>query len=314
MIYRPHKFSWSRPIEKGGLKWIGDPSLGYGLECILSFGNTQFERYFPIKDHPCLFRVFAETDPTPDGLLEFASSYGPLLRGSREYYCWWSRKHFLVRCATRLMDAIAINAEEQVQVVLSKMRDRPVPPVSPEYEKKRRELSGESDKEFADRMLKGRDEFSPDSKVRHSKGYGWLDFVRDHLLHWLNMGHAFGLACLEGDFKTGFRIVTTPNSLIDVMWWQFAMALCEGKSQHRCEGCGEWLDVGGGTVQGNDRIDKRTCGDACRARVYKKRKARAQAMRAEGKTVRQIAKALGADVGSVKRWVEKSKKPKGGKS
>ena len=58
------------------------------------------------------------------------------------------------------------------------------------------------------------------------------------------------------------RIIFTPTNLLAAMWLQFAQAVTGEFQLKRCEGCGNYFQVG----PGGKRADATTCGDACRQR------------------------------------------------
>jgi hypothetical protein len=43
-------------------------------------GSQEARSYRPLEAEPALFRIFADTEPTKDGMQEFANEYGPLSR------------------------------------------------------------------------------------------------------------------------------------------------------------------------------------------------------------------------------------------
>jgi hypothetical protein len=99
--------------------------------------------------------------------------------------------------------------------------------------------------------------------------------------------------------KMGLFIV--PGSLIGCLWLQLANAIAEFRTFRTCEGCGKPILV---APEGSgSRSNKRTCSDACRVRLYARRKSEARRLRDEGVPLPQIAKRLGTGVEQVKRWI-----------
>jgi hypothetical protein len=95
----------------------------------------------------------------------------------------------------------------------------------------------------------------------------------------------------------------SPSSLLNAMWTQFFFAVTEGKQYRQCRECGKWFEV---SPQVN-RTSRQTCSNTCRNRGYQRRQEAARAMHAQGKTFKEIAKALETEVASVKKWVASTK-------
>jgi transposase len=97
---------------------------------------------------------------------------------------------------------------------------------------------------------------------------------------------------------------THAYNLLDAVKLQLADAVVERKTYRTCEQCGKPYEV---SPQFN-RSDRVYCSDNCRVKVYQRRRKQAIAMRAKGDTLREIAKKLGSDVPTVKKWVGEAKK------
>jgi hypothetical protein len=67
------------------------------------------------------------------------------------------------------------------------------------------------------------------------------------------------------EFGTGLEVV--PLSLIGALWLQFAQAVSGQRAFHPCDACGRLIEL----HPTANRADRRYCGDACRARAYRKR-------------------------------------------
>ncbi|MBA3483182.1 MAG: hypothetical protein H0T51_15345 [Pirellulales bacterium] len=97
---------------------------------------------------------------------------------------------------------------------------------------------------------------------------------------------------------------TITYNLLDVMKLQLVEAIVEKKSYRTCEQCAKPFEV---SPQVN-RSDRVYCSDNCRVKAYQRRRKQAIAMRAKGDTLREIAKKLGSDVPTVKKWVGEAQK------
>jgi hypothetical protein len=98
-----------------------------------------------------------------------------------------------------------------------------------------------------------------------------------------------------------------PENLLAAMWLQFAQSIAANKGYkdfRACKECGKWFELS------HKQEDRRTvrrefCSDPCKSRDYRRRKERAQSLKAEGKPVKVIAKELDTDVETIKKWVAK---------
>jgi len=101
----------------------------------------------------------------------------------------------------------------------------------------------------------------------------------------------------------GFAFKVVPESLLGALWLQFALAVAGNKKYRACGACGQWFEVSPDVA----RTSRSYCKEACRARAYRARKDRAQAMAAEGKSIKQIAEELGSDEKTVTGWLLQNK-------
>jgi hypothetical protein len=87
------------------------------------------------------------------------------------------------------------------------------------------------------------------------------------------------------------------DELVQALWLQFAYVVANQSEVRLCQGCGKPFTTG------DVRSDKTCCSDSCRQRVCYRRKSTARKMRAEGGKLREIAKAMGTDMKTVKGWL-----------
>lgn len=106
------------------------------------------------------------------------------------------------------------------------------------------------------------------------------------------------LTAVQQNGGVGLRIRVV--DLIDAMNLQLAASIVEHKRYRTCEQCDKPFEV---TPQVN-RADRLFCSDNCRVKSYQRRKKQAIAQRQQGKTLRDIVKATGSDLETVKRWVQ----------
>jgi hypothetical protein len=292
------------------------------------------EDYAPLSEERSLFRIFAGTDPTPEGCLEFANRYGVL--GTRTYCgrgnlscepiaAWRLRVNWL-RHLVRLWDlarvgdqgqlaqylewhAMKLVGQECEAVVLTNLpaeRPRyrcghprfPSDPAATRYGLYDR-ADGEIVLSDVASQWRGHEETLPPVLSRG-------DLVRPAL--WCC--HAFVSIELEmagtktrlawdlGTHKPRMQIV--PADLWAAILLQFALAIDGEKSHQQCLVCRRWFELSPSV----NRADRLTCSASCRVRLVKRRRERTLQLRAEGKSVREIAKETGAKVENVKRWIQ----------
>lgn len=108
-----------------------------------------------------------------------------------------------------------------------------------------------------------------------------------------------GVATYHSSNRNPFELRFQVQDLLHAMWFQFALAVDEGTKYRRCEVCNKPFEV---SPEAN-RSDRRTCSNACRFKAYRNRIKKAREMRADGRTLRKIAKELGSDMKTIKGWV-----------
>jgi hypothetical protein len=126
---------------------------------------------------------------------------------------------------------------------------------------------------------------------------------------WLLRSFSFSMRKLIGleprwDASCG-RVVlqNTPLSLLGAIYLQFVLAINNVTSSRRCEACGRWFEV----APDRSRSDRTTCSGTCRTRIYRDRQDRARRLFAKGKKPKQIAKELGSDENTIKKWITEQK-------
>lgn len=91
-----------------------------------------------------------------------------------------------------------------------------------------------------------------------------------------------------------------PVSLVGALWAQFALAVAGDLDHRQCDACRGWYALDPDTT----RTTRRYCGDACRARHYRAKKASARKLHRAGGSIEAIAAELGTDVATLRGWLE----------
>lgn len=284
---------WLRPLN--GFRvvpWDGEPYL------VPQAGLAEWN-----EPPETLCRDFAALYPLkPDSLLAFANAHGWLGIGDElvpkggtsgsgtrpadpgERLADWQEPIEEVRNALEILDALRLRS------------DRP--------------LEGwiewhDHDPEFWARLKKSR---APVRMLRLSGAELEAHGVRDrrgaaHLfaLRIVNQGlQAHTGARLRYEPKPpGFELGVKPSNLLGAIWLQVA-EYAEGNRRHRqCAACGKWLAIAPDLW----RSDRTYCGDVCRGRVLRRRRAEARERHAKGQKISSIAKALKTDPATVTGWI-----------
>jgi hypothetical protein len=98
-------------------------------------------------------------------------------------------------------------------------------------------------------------------------------------------------------------LANTATSLLGALYLQLAEMIDGGKKYQRCPICHRFFPL----ARGVNRADRVTCSPTCRTYQYRHRQERARQMKAEGKTIKQIAKELGSDEPTIRAWISKRK-------
>lgn len=89
-----------------------------------------------------------------------------------------------------------------------------------------------------------------------------------------------------------------PRSLLGALWLQLAQAI-DGNARYRsCRVCSAWFEL----HPDRARSDRAYCSNGCRFKAYRGRQARARELHSEGQDVETIARELGSDVETIRKW------------
>lgn len=118
-----------------------------------------------------------------------------------------------------------------------------------------------------------------------------------------NVGLKDGVSMFMSHRKEGrgFDLKLKPVSLVGGLWLQAAIAVSSEKSFRQCAVCHGPLEIARG---GGARTDARFCSDACKSKDHRQRRKKARALAEAKKSASQIAKQLGTNVETVRRWIE----------
>jgi len=317
-MYDPFQFVWRRSEQ--GYEWQTGRFRATGTEgtleeydgpALVPIGDSE-RRYVPSPD---LFLEFASIDPDREGrIVKFANSYGllgggplwlypkPARKGAGgagvdgEMRSHWQGHLHKMKAAVSLWEALRTqdskllsqciqwHGAERVDYKWPPSSDWPTP-----WSTRATIASKQTNPLLLDRLRPGDVEMPARMYLQEVVNKSLDKLVAPRLL-WT----------LPDRQKMGLFIV--PDSLIGCLWLQLANGIAEFRKFRICEGCKKPMLV---APEGSgSRTNRKTCSDACRVRLYARRKLEARRLRNERVSLPQIAKRLGAGVDQVKRWIE----------
>ena len=318
----PAQLLWH--VAQGGYHWVESHAWNEPADAKRLFltdgrptgaAGIGVRQYQPLAASSGLFRTFAETEPTLEGIKSFADRYGPLgadllvriplydrpggegfLLGLGEALRDWTNEILVMRDTIRLWEAARrANVETLSRMIKWQDDGRAVtyeshPGLSldrlpePPFYADRTTIAYEGDP-ILEHLTPG-DVIGP--ALQHVQG------VINRRLH----GRASPRVLWQP--RTGQRsFYLVPHGLIAGLWWQLARAFERDREFRRCIECGTWFEISGAS----GRSDKLYCSNACRTRVYRKRQAEAARLHAEGRSIEAIARQLESEPATVRGWL-----------
>ncbi|MEX0677436.1 MAG: hypothetical protein WD063_10200 [Pirellulales bacterium] len=252
----------------------------------------------PTEQDPALFRNFTAMEPTPDEIVDFVRSHGPLWGEEQERFEEWEFEIRTMRFLIQVWDAVRarrLTAElaEHFKADKDGVVQYPFGDTVLEYTPwiwKRQRIREHSGEEVSVEV--------GDSGVG-LRGTP-LRAAQSYVVEAINTRLSVLGAQTMLDWPDGkYQLVTRPNNLLGALWFQFASSISGQKSYRACEVCGRAMEMSPDV----NRADRRYCSDACRSRALRRRQKQATEMRVSGKTLREIAKATGSDMATIKKWL-----------
>jgi hypothetical protein len=322
----PLQFPWQ--VAEGGYSWVESspitdrrqgcrPFLTHGRS--IGAGGFRVMQYQPLSAFSGLFRIFAETEPSRDGIKAFADRFGPLggeiakqiplydqpsakgaSLGTGEPLAAWSDEILMMRFAINLWEAARDGDVGRLERVISWTEDGSGVQIlsHPELPKgqlpeapARVERAWIAGTHLGDGVL-GR--FVPGDLVKPA-----LHYVQSTINKKLEGRASPRLLWDSSRERLGLYIV--PAGLIGALWLQFARAVERDSQFRQCAECGIWFELAPGTA----RADKLYCSTPCRTKAYRKRQAQAARLHGEGRSIEDIARELECEPDTVRGWIER---------
>lgn len=267
------RFEWR--VADNGYRWTADDLL-FAPE-----GSSFEKKIKPLEEekYSGLFRTFAKTPTTKEGVLDFANKYGHLGTGAGgvggdidfEWEYWddekWEEWERNVRCEeTNPPD---MEPFEFWSYHITRMRQ-----CVKTWDKVQ---SGEAVEKEMQRL-----QVTVSNNLR---GRVRVAFSRDP------------------ERIGGFLLQIKPNTLLGALWLQLAETISGCRKHRACAACRNWFEVSPEMFRKN-RV---YCSEECRSRAYRKRKEKARQLAKEGKTVKEIAAQLGSNAEAVRGWLKQKR-------
>jgi hypothetical protein len=322
----PLQFRWQ--TAEGGYHWLEShavdgsdrmrhPFLTHGRP--IGAGGFRLMAYQPLAAFSGLFRVFADTEPSRDGIREFADRFGPLGRniekpiplydqpnaqgipvGTGEPLGAWSDEILIMRYAVELWEAARNGDVATLERVIHWKPDGSGVEIVGHPGVSRGQLPevpARVERAWIASIHLGQDvlgRFVPGDLVKPALHY-LQSTINDKL-----EGRA-SPRLLWDPKRERLSLYIMPTGLVGALWLQFARAVERDSQFRQCAECGIWFELARGTA----RSDKLYCSTPCRTKAYRKRQAEAVRLHGDGRSIEDIARQLESDPDTVRGWIER---------
>jgi hypothetical protein len=269
---------------------------------------------------PALFRELAAARADQVGIKAFADTHGPLglcvrswKKGRKRHPSHWggealdSWRHQIIvlRSAVRIWDAMQARDPGQLRHVFMLWSE-----IDPATKKLCEDWNIERDKDTW--LFLGReDDERPclfrglmDTPRPDQRNLDRWTAARRMLVEGCNLElqhHCCPYVRQRSTRGENYSIAMKPKNLLGAVWLQFSRLVTGEASIGRCSVCGTQIEH---SRDGEGfRADKVFCTNACKMKRARERIRTAKAMRAEGKTITQIAKHFGRKPEKIEKWL-----------
>lgn len=229
--------------------------------------------YSPLKDHPGLFREFAEIGQAQRNILLFANEYGYLWgTGNGVWVClpkgkmgWgepladWREEIQEMHVGLELWQMIQSKDYDGLREVI-RWEARNNEKLSVRYQTgKRSRLI--SSKKFRPNLLKFFHEADP---IEPARTY-LQRLIDERMQHYVSSRLLF-----TSEDREALNLYFVPQNLLGCLWLQFARAVDGNKQFRRCAMCEKFIEHS--LDRTGSRSDKKTCSDKCRQKLSRSKK------------------------------------------
>jgi hypothetical protein len=321
------EFAWN--VNADGYTWVKVPidlsvtvsATQWRLaEICPPAGQPSTRLYEPLRDFTGLFLTLADTEPTRDGIVKFASRFGCLggsqpsppnqtvqnkagrtARLTAEPWELWQRQISDLQQASQLWQWCQVGDMESLAAHI-RWEESPGGERAVSYVSHAEADDGET---TASGHVATREPIA--ARTFHPERLDWfrpgdlmlpaLVYAQDKINTRLSALVGPRLLREAGEVRLALRLV--PRTLLGALWLQFAQAIAEDKAFRRCAECGLWFELSPSV----GRKDKRFCSGACRTRAHRGRREKAWQLHKQGRSARDIARELDSDAATVKGWL-----------
>ena len=322
----PLQFRWQ--VAEEGCHWVNSHLVGDSRQEHCPFltdsrpigaGSFRVLQYQPLGAFSGLFRVFADAEPSRDGIKAFADRFGSLggnIAGSIPLYehpgsknvpvgmgeplSAWNNQILKMRFAIDIWEAARRGNVGRLEQVIFweqdgsgvQMLSHPeLPPGQLPQPPALLERAWIAGTHLGDEVL---DRFVPGDLVKPA-----LHYVQSIINKQLQ-GRASPLLLWDAN-RERLGLYIMPDGLVGALWLQFARAVERDSQFRQCAECGIWFELAPGTA----RADKLYCSTPCRTKAYRRRQAEAIRLHDEGRSIEDIARDLVSDPETVRGWIER---------
>jgi len=320
----PLQFRWK--VAEDGYRWLESHPVDESEQMRHAFlthgrpigaGGFRVMQYQPLAAFSGLFRGFADTEPSRDGIKAFADRFGPLggdiekqiplydqpnamgvPLGTGEPLAAWNDEILTMRFAIDIWEAARNGDVAILERVIHWKPDGSgveiaghpgVPRGQLPEAPARVERAWIAGTHLGDDVL-GR--FVPGDLVKPA-----LHYLQSKINEKLEGRASPRLLWDANRERLGLYIM--PAGLVGALWLQFARAVERDSQFRQCAECGIWFELAPGTA----RADKLYCSTPCRTKAYRKRQAEAVRLHGEGRSIDDIARQLESDPDTVQGWI-----------
>jgi hypothetical protein len=298
---------------------------------------TTVRRTFTPMENPGLFLTLANTDPTKEGILDFAHQFGSLgvpgCRGlvpnSDKGFCDpderglsladWTKRIDELRAAVfcwQLLQQPSAKVTRGSNFYLLSLQRRVEECVVLQRKERGGSLWVEQAKPFADperpalvegtirRVVIGLGEDEWDLLEKQGPIFQAFWYLKRLIDGYLDK--KLSLVTKVERSQSGdvwpYKYTSNflPDTLVVALWLQLDAAVKRNSVFRPCRGCTLWFDISG---KSGFRTNREFCSASCRVRAVQNRKKRAQEMAKEGKQAEAIAKELETNLEVVRGWI-----------
>jgi hypothetical protein len=123
-------------------------------------------------------------------------------------------------------------------------------------------------------------------------------FIRQELSKQIGYHQCTMRLNLDENEQSSFQVI--PGNMLQALYLQFGQAYLGNEHHRKCPVCHDWFKL-----VPQDKGKKEYCKPACKVREYRNRIQRAEELRRQGKTPKQIAEAIDTPLETVKGWLKK---------